>query len=60
MDHLVQQLFCASAGRKLAPDAKAVVQVRTLIADHFSRPADIASRYKISKSTLYKIVRMGA
>ena len=44
-------------GRKLALDAKAVKQVLALMADRSTRPADIASQYKISKSTLYKIVR---
>lgn len=47
-------------GRKPVLDAKAVKQVLALMADRSTRPADIAAQYKISKSTLYKIVRTGA
>jgi DNA invertase Pin-like site-specific DNA recombinase len=46
-------------GRKPSLDLKAIKQVRALMADRSTRPADIASQYKISKSTLYKIVRTG-
>ncbi len=46
-------------GRKPILDSKAVAQVRTLMADRSTRPADIAAQYKISKSTLYKLVRDG-
>lgn len=46
-------------GRKPVLDAKAVKQVRALMADRSTRPADIAAQYKISKSTRYKQVREG-
>ena len=44
-------------GRKPALDAKAFKQVRALMADRSTRQTDIAAQYKISKSTLYKLVR---
>jgi len=44
-------------GRKPALDAKAIAQVRALMSDRSTCPADIAAQYKISKSTLYKVVR---
>lgn len=47
-------------GRKPVLDAKAIKQVRALMADRSTRPADIAAQYKISKSTLYNIMRTGA
>ena len=47
-------------GRKPALDAIAVAQVRSLMADRSTSPSAIAQRFKISKSTLYKLVRSGA
>ena len=44
-------------GRKPALDAKAIAQVRALMSDRSTCPADITAQYKISKSTLYKVVR---
>lgn len=44
-------------GRKPVLDAKAVKQVRALMADRSTRPAEIAAQCRISKSTLYKLVR---
>ncbi|WP_374604661.1 recombinase family protein [Niveibacterium sp.] len=46
-------------GRKPVLDAIAVAQVRSLMADRSTSPAAIAQRFKISKSTLYKLVRSG-
>jgi DNA invertase Pin-like site-specific DNA recombinase len=46
-------------GRRPVLDATAVAQVRSLMADRTTSPAAIAQRFKISKSTLYKLVRSG-
>lgn len=44
-------------GRKPSLDQRAVSQVRALMADRTTSPAEIAARFKVSKSTLYKVVR---
>lgn len=47
----------SKGGRKPVLDPKAVQQVRTLMADRSTSPADICKQFKVSKSTLYKLVR---
>lgn len=44
-------------GRKPSLEQRAVSQVRALMADRATSPADIAARFKVSKSTLYEVVR---
>jgi DNA invertase Pin-like site-specific DNA recombinase len=47
----------SKGGRKPILDAKATAQVRTLMADRSTSPSDIAKHFKVSRSTLYKLVR---
>lgn len=56
----LEKVLAHKGGRKPVLDAKAVKQLRALMADRSTRPADIAARFKISRSTLYNIVRTGA
>lgn len=50
----------SKGGRKPILDAKATAQVRTLMADRSTSPSDIAKQFKVSRSTLYKLVRESA
>lgn len=46
-----------SGGRKPALSPRAVREVRTLMADPDVRPADVARRYGVSRSTVYRAVK---
>lgn len=47
-----------SGGRKAALSPRAVREVQTLMADPNVRPADVARRYGVSRSTLYRAVKV--